>query len=429
MTAARKTKRQLRDLIEQAGIAAPTGPKLKLDEANGIIFRVKVLGRFSRNNHGLLEAENGTEYSLGCMKRALDDYEGKKVKCDHPEDRAQPAKERPVAVTLGVLRNCVIESDESGEPAIWADLHCLTSHPMYPRVIEDVKKGLGVYGLSHNAAAARERFDRGSKRLVIEELSTVRSVDLVDKPATNRTLWESERPTMKTTLRELLESRRAKWSKPRRKWADVLLEDDAMAPQLDAPMDAPEDGGDADDALWTGFKQAIDKLFDQYVAGEMDEKAVGKTVVECLKAHKKLTSHTEPEPPAEDASESDADGEDDADKCANDKKLNAERSESERELATLKAREKARELCESIDFAPTALQVKAIAALADPKEQRQLAESFKGGTASRTPRSSAPGTFDRTGKGDKSKSQRNTLESDNSDPKAAATRDLNLLRE
>lgn len=429
MTVARKLSRRFRNLLEQAGIAAPSGPKLNIDEANGIIFRVKVLGRFSRNNHGLTEAENGTEYSPACMRKALADYEGKKVKCDHPEDRAQPAKERPVAVTLGVLRNCVIESDESGEPAIWADLHCLTAHPMYPRVIEDVKKGLGVYGLSHNAAAARERFDRASKRLVIEELSTVRSVDLVDKPATNRTLWESERPTMKTTLRELLESRRPKWSKPRRKWADVLLEDDAMAPSMDAPVVTGEDTGDEDDALWVGFKGAIDKLFDKYAAGEMDAKEVGKQVVEYLKAHCKLTSDTEPEAPAEDASESDADGEDDSDTGANDKKLNAERSESERELAALKAREKARELCESIDFAPTALQVKAIAALADPKEQRQLAESFKGGTATRTPRSSAPGSIDRTGKGGGAKGQRNTLESDATDAKAAAARDLDLLRE
>lgn len=169
--------------------ATATAP-LKIDKDKGIIYRVKVLGRFSRNSHGAAEAENGTEYTLQAMKSELPLIEGRKVKTDHPPDRTNPGKERTIDATFGVLRNCLIESDEHGDPAIWGDLHCLTTHPMYPRVLEDVEKQLGVYGLSHNAAASKERMDRDRGLLVIEEIGIVRSVDLVDKPATNRNLWE-----------------------------------------------------------------------------------------------------------------------------------------------------------------------------------------------------------------------------------------------
>ncbi len=384
MPAGTKTKRapSQRALLEQFAVGPATGASpLKIDEDAGVIFRVKVLGRFSRNNHGLTEAENGSDYGP-CMRQAIKDYDGKKVKCNHPANRAEPGKERPVEDTFGVLRNVILENDESGEPALWADLHYLQSHPMAPRVVEDVKKGLGVYGLSHNAAAKRERFDRAAKRLVIEELAVVRSVDLVDKPATNRNLWESEKPIMSTTLRNLLESRRTKWSKPRRRWADRLLEDDGMAPMMDAPAEVA-DGGDEDDALWTGFQAAIQKLFDKYRAGEMDEKEVGKNVVEYLKAHKKLTQDDEPEAPAADASESDKD---DADK-------GKDKQESE-ELREFRAEKAARNLCESLELkSPTLAQVAAVAGVKDDKMKRELIESFKGKTAAgfKTPKSAPAG--------------------------------------
>lgn len=402
MPSATKTKRRTpRELLEQFAVSAGarTGSPLRIDEDAGVIFRVKVLGRFSRNNHGLTEAENGSEYSPGCMKSALADYEGRKVKCNHPADRANPGKERPVEDTFGILRNCVIESDEHGEPAIWADLHCLTAHPMYPRVVEDVKKGLGVYGLSHNAAAKRERFDRANKRLVIDELATVRSVDIVDKPATNRTLWESERVmpnTTTTSLRELLESRRPKLSKPRKLWADRLLEDDAMAPAMDAPQEMPEDdaGGDEDDALWTGIRGAIEKLYEKFKAGSMDAKEVGRQVTEYLKAHDKLTGDDEPEePPADDASESEDDDEDDKGKGKG-------AMESE-ELREFRAEKAARQLCESLEFkSPTTTQIEAVAGMKTDKGKRELIESFKAQAASaatpakpgfKTPKSAPPG--------------------------------------
>lgn len=351
-------------------------PALRIDRDAGVIYGVKVLGRYSRNNHGLTEAVNGSEYSPTCMRAALADYEGAKVKLNHPPDRSKPGAERDVDDTFGVLRNARIESDDDG---IRADLHYLRTHRKAPEVLEDVERQLGLWGLSHNASAARERFDAGTKRLVIEELAQVRSVDLVDKPATNRNLWESEYRTVSTSLRLLLESRLPKLSKVRQPWARLLLEDDAMAPMMDAPAEAPAEGGDEDDALWNGFMAAIDKLFEKYKSGEMDEKAVGKGVVEYLKAHKNLTA-------ADDADVEEAECDPPADKPKKDT------MESE-ELVTLRNEKRARELCESLGHTPTALQIEAVAGIKDPKRQRELAESFRGKTSSglKTPKSTAPG--------------------------------------
>ncbi len=410
------TKKQ-RALIEAyaVGANARTGSPLEIDEAEGVIYRVRVLGRYSRNNHGLTEAQNGTEYSPACMRSALAMYENAKVKKNHPSDRSQPGKERSVDDTIGVLRNARIEADENGEPAIWADLHYNRAKAFCAELVDDVKRGLGAWGLSHNASAKRERFDSASKRLVIEELAQVRSVDLVDKPATGTNLWESEMPAItETTIRELLESRRPKWSKVRRKWADRLtdlIEDDGMAPAMDAPIEVAG-GADEDDALWTGIKAAIDKLFEKFKAGELDEKGVGKQVVEYLKAHTKLTGTDEPESPpdVEEDEDEDEDGKGKKDK---------QESEVEKKLAAVESREKVRELCESAGVAPTTIQVKMIAGLATDKERQEAIADLKsrptdtkaGGGGFKTPKSAPPGAIKTPAKKD-GKQDRETQESE-----------------
>ncbi|HJZ58388.1 MAG TPA: hypothetical protein VKE74_25830 [Gemmataceae bacterium] len=193
--AARGT-RSTRSLVEQVQ-AAPPGSPLKVDRNRGIIYGVKVLGRYSRNSHHQPGAE-GTEYSASCMDDAVRRrlYEGVKVFTNHPpivNGRRNAGAERSVQDLFGVLRNVKSKSGRDGQPGIYADLHYFKTHPLAQSVIEDVERGLGGFGLSHNAASdcQRERVDRATRHLVIECLAEIRSVDLVDRPATNRNLWES----------------------------------------------------------------------------------------------------------------------------------------------------------------------------------------------------------------------------------------------
>lgn len=299
MTVAAKPKRRTapRALFEWSA-SAPSGAPLRIDRERRVIEGVRVLGRFSRNSHGLAKATGGTEYTPECMREALPLYEGAEVLSGH-EHPGQRRANGGNDDAVGVLRNVRLEG-EAGKECVRADLHYFESHPITARVLEDVERGLGVFGLSHDASAGRERFDSASKRLVIESLSAVRSVDLVRKPATNRNLWEShEGKTMaKTTLRELLEG--LKLTPVRRKWRNRLLEMGEMPGMdtMDAPMDAPEAGGDdPDDALWSGFTAAINKLLEKYASGEMDSKAAVKAIGDYLKTHEKLSSSSEPAAP------------------------------------------------------------------------------------------------------------------------------------
>lgn len=351
-------------------VAGVPGSPLKVDREAGIIFGVKVLGRFSKNRY-TPEAEGGTEYSLPCMEDAVRRqlYEGAHVNEDHPRDRSRPGVERDADDGLGVLRNARVETGRDGEPGIYADFHYLRSKQLCESVCEDVERGLGVFGLSHNAAAAKERFDRAAKRVVVESLALVRGVDLVRKPATNKNLWESERP-MPITIRSLLESRRPALSKPRRKWLDRLVEmyeeDAAMSAEAEAPADASPD-----DALKAGFEAAMLAI----IRGDGTAQDKAKKIGEYLKTHEKLTQEPEPE----NVEESEDDDTDPA------KKADKEKAESLRELAALKSEKAARDLCESMQFTPTGVQVEAIAALPEPR-RKALVESFKAGAKPAAPK-------------------------------------------
>src|SRR4051812_10441209 len=72
---------------------AGDGSPLKVDRDKGIIYAVKVLGRYSQNRH--VEGTSGSEYSPRAMKQACDLYEGMTVRVDHP-DRKNPSAGRSV---------------------------------------------------------------------------------------------------------------------------------------------------------------------------------------------------------------------------------------------------------------------------------------------------------------------------------------------
>lgn len=383
-TAPRKNpNRTTRTLIE-AYPASAAGSPLKIDRDAGVIYGVKVLGRYSRGSHSVREAENGTEYTPECMRAALPLYEGAKVFTDHPADRSKPGVERGTREAFGVLRNARVESDDDG---VRADLHYLRKNQLAEDVLDDVERGLGIYGLSHNAASDRERIDRANRRLVIESIAVVRSVDLVTRPATNRNLWESQEPTAMTiTIRSLLESQAARFLKSpaRSGWLRALLEDDALSDAMTGEMDAPAAESDPDAAMWGGFWAAISAIGEKYKAGEMDAAAAAKAVAKYFKTHEKLSQADEPEDVTE--SDDEPDKKDDKGKTDTMESLAAENARLKREAAC-------RTLCESESFTPKPTQLKALVLLESDAERKELIGSFKVAAPAPKPgaRSVAPG--------------------------------------
>jgi hypothetical protein len=143
----------------------------RVDRAAGVIRGVKIIGRISAN---------GREYTREALSKARGLYEGIKVNCDHPTRHNEA---RGVGDRFGRLVN-VREKDGS----LYGDLEYLKSHPMAERVAEAAETMPDAFGLSHNAEG---RTVMRNGKTIVEEITRVRSVDLVSDPATTSGLFES----------------------------------------------------------------------------------------------------------------------------------------------------------------------------------------------------------------------------------------------
>lgn len=302
-------------LVEYARASRPA----RIDRTNGVIERVKVLGE--AGNH---------EYPKPTRERSKALFENARVYIDHP---AKGSAGRSVRDRMGRLKNVREEGD-----GLYADWHFNPKHSLAEQVFSDAETDPDGWGFSINGDGRPQR--PGSK--LIEEITRLTSVDVVDNPATTAGLFESKAeapPTVKTTLRTLLYARRLKLSEPRRAWLDALLEQDDMAPAVDAPMDMPAEAPaetDPDEALKAGFEAALTALVKAALGGELDEAAAIARFKELLKTHGKLTSKAEPEKPAEKKEESDSDSDSGGDDVAEQKRVEE-----------LERREGLRSLCES----------------------------------------------------------------------------------
>lgn len=365
-TATRKPPKtsETRKLLEWSASVDSSAPALKIDREKKVIYGVKVLGRFSRNSHGMANATGGTEYSLPCMRDALPLYEG----CEVLSKEKNHAGADGVEQIVGVLRNARLEGD-----SIRADLHYYDSHPMSSRILEDVERSIGAVGLSHAAVddPRQARFDSAAKRLVIGKLVKVDSVDLVRRPASNRNLWESEEPKMNTTLRKLFEA--LKLTPVREGWRKKLLEDDAMTPAMDAEVAAPEG---SDDGVAAGIKAACMAIIDDDSLDAGGKVAKLKTL---LTAHEKMTGKEEPEPVKE--------SEEPPKKKPDDDK---NESEKDAEIAKLKHGLAVRKLCEELKITPDPVLLESAEGISDIKAVRRLFEREK--ARGPGPKSSPPPT-------------------------------------
>lgn len=195
---------------------------VKIDTENYIVHGVRILGKVSLN---------GRTYSDDAMRQAATMYDGIGVNIDHPA-RSEPGAERLVRDGAGWLEAVRVEPD-----GVYGDLHLLKTHAISPMIIETAQRRPDRFGLSHNASGSVA--ERSGKR-VVESIESVRSVDVVQRPATNKSLFESESP-METTIKKLVEC----GAKSALKTCLVtLLEMDGMDQIAAEPMDTPASGED-----------------------------------------------------------------------------------------------------------------------------------------------------------------------------------------
>lgn len=149
------------------------------DPVQGIITGIRVLGLTSKNRR---------RYTAEAAKKAVPLLESATVYVDHPADKpASPQAKSPRSIRdrFGRLKN-VRQGPDGGTVA---DLHYRPKHWFGPQFADLVDNDpLGI-GLSINAAGMGY-IDSTTGETVVDEITKVHSVDLVDDPATVLGIWE-----------------------------------------------------------------------------------------------------------------------------------------------------------------------------------------------------------------------------------------------
>ena len=187
----------------------------RVDRDAGVIRDVKILGKDSVNNR---------IYHDAAIRKAVVLYEGCTVRIDHKPEQS----DRPLIDDIGVLKNVKMKDD-----GVYGDFYFIKSHPLAEMVCEKAERFPENFGFSHKADGLTN-FDASGVMHVLD-LRSVESVDLVGKPATNKSLFESIEPKtkeQKMRKRSLLEMEmddEVEMEKEKIGSAKLLLEDEHSA--------------------------------------------------------------------------------------------------------------------------------------------------------------------------------------------------------
>ena len=214
------------------------------------------------------------------MRGALGLYEGRGVKLDHP-DRSKPGSDRSVREGFGELRNARYDSQSC---AIYADHYYPVNNAFAREYVESCTRFPLQLGFSHNANG---EFTNDGDTQIVESIDDVYSVDLVDSPATNRGIFESEGShvaTKKTTEKQPLtvKSLLEKGGRGKSKIRQRLIEQ-IDAGNVDGDTEVAAVEGDADkanpdkQALRTAVNAVID---DPTLSADQASDAIATMVAE-----------------------------------------------------------------------------------------------------------------------------------------------------
>lgn len=144
-----------------------------VDETAGVIKNVKIAG--------LESPSKNRRYQPGALRAAVPLFEGVSVNSDHDREN----KGRKIADRFGVLQNVrFMEGD-----GLRGDLRYNVKHPLAPQVGWWAANLPSQIGLSQHSFGACRR-ENGVE--IVEQIRSVKSVDLVSDPATTRGLFEDK---------------------------------------------------------------------------------------------------------------------------------------------------------------------------------------------------------------------------------------------
>lgn len=331
---------------------AAIGDGFRLDAEAGIAYGVAVCGPVSAN---------GRDYPDAVRDRDKGLYDGSQVYIDHKDG------ERHVREWFGELRN---PRTRVSDRRTIADHHYPKNSSFTAEYEERAAKFPRSLGFSHVAVC---RTKRVNGREVIEAIQRVESVDLVARPATNSSLFESTTPEVRPMkLGKFIEAVTAKFPAVADK-LKVIREMDGMD-EMDMPADMPppEDATSMDDPVKAAFSQAMHALVDQ-LDGGMDPGEFLTKLKTLMKAAEKMAGkEAEPEP-VEPADGPDMEG------------VKKQLADAIKEVQALKLD---RLFAES-GVTPTEPERKAVGLLTDEADRKALVESLKRGRGTEAPKSPA----------------------------------------
>lgn len=329
----------------------------QIDEEAGVLYDLVCLGPSSANNR---------DYPETTMREALHLFEGRQSFANHSKGTEEPS----VYDLLGVWRDCRVH-----EGKVRGNFHYFKSHRLAPTLVEAARRPElnAALGFSINASG------RGSMhggRHVIESFQNLASIDCVTRPATCKSLFESRNPTVKSTVKALIESlkkTRPEYSRCLKEMAEagVMSPDAAM----DAPPDAPAAPTDHKQALKDAAKAIID-----------DDALDMKGMYKKLKAVLKMIHD---EDPGMDDDAPDTDGDAETPESKRRKEVNNLREEN----ARLKSRELLRVTADAQGVKIGVALLESVRPNVTLAEVQALVAELKGGTTgggSQRPRSAAP---------------------------------------
>lgn len=334
-----------------------SGQPLRVDREKGIVYGAKILGTESR----FLSGKLNRRYSRPALEQAAKMYKGMGINTNHP-DRKTPDAPRNVQD-----RFAWFEDTEVREDGVYGEIHCLLEHDFTKVFLEAASRNSKLFGLSHNARGPEE-IQAGVP--VVTSIEQVLSVDCVQRPATNKGLFEDQEqePEVKKTFKQFVESMQAS---PEKKLLSDLLEEDPAMSEMPAPEMAAESS--SDDQIKSAFKAAINAAFDD---DKLDMKGKLGKIKSILKSYESITDGgKKKESPA---SSSDGGGSSSGGDSGSSDSKKMESMEAENRK--LKEEKSIRSFMESQEVRPTESRVAAMLNL-DEAGRKSLCADFKAADA------------------------------------------------